>query len=250
MRKLLASVVVLVALLVLADFGTAAYAEYRISRELRDQLTLTADPDVRINGFPFLTQAVRGEYGSVQVQGNGVPVPDLGTVSLTAVLHGVRLPPGDVARGEVTDVVADAVDASVRIGATTLGQYLRIPDLRVSEPPGAASSGTEAPRRAVVLTGTVSLLGVQQELSVEAGLSMVDGAVVITATGLDLAAGGGSGSFTESVLDGLLSRFSVTLDPAALPFGITPTVVRADGSDLVVEGSGTDVTVVDGPTGR
>lgn len=250
MRKLLASLAVLVALLVLADFGTAAYAEYRVSRELRDQLALAADPDVRINGFPFLTQAVRGEYGSVQVQANGVPVPDLGTVSLTAVLHGVRLPLGDVARGEVTDIVADEVDASVRIGATTLGRYLRIPDLRVREPLRAVSSGTEAPRRAVVLTGTVSLLGVQQELSVEAGLSMVDGAVVITATGLDLAADGGPGTFTESVLNALLSRFTVTLDPAAVPFGITPTGVRADGSDIVVEGSGTDVTVVGGPTGR
>ena len=76
------------------------------------------------------------------------------------------------------------------------------------------------------------------------------GAVVVTATHLDLRADSSTSSLTESVVSGLLARLSVTLAPSAVPFGIVPTAVRAEGSEIVVVGTGTDVTVVGGKTGR
>lgn len=244
-KKLLGTLVVLLVLAVVADFGAAAYAEYRVSRELRSALSLSADPDVRINGVPFLTQAIGGDYRSVQIKAAGVPVPDLGQVTLTATLHGVRLPASQVISGDVHHVTADSVDASVRISATTLGQFLKIPDLTVSEPPDAKSGG--GPRRSITMTGTVDVLGLKQKLSVDATLSVVPGGAKVTATRLDLGANGGTGSFAEGLLGGLLSRLSVTIDASAIPFGIVPSTVSADGSDIVVSGNGTNVTIIDTP---
>lgn len=250
MRRLLVAVAVLAGLLLLADYGSAAYAEYRVSRELRASLSLTADPDVRINGFPFLTQALQGRYRSVDVSASGVPVTGLGHVTVEATLHGVRVPPSRVISGNVTSVVADSVDARVRVGATDLGRYLGVPDLEVSEPAPVAGAPTTAPGTTVVLTGTVAVLGVKQKVSVDATLSLsADGAVAITATHVDLGAGGGTPSLAQSVASGLLARLSVTLDPSTVPFGIVPTAVRADGSEIVVEGSGTNITVVGGKVG-
>lgn len=251
MRKLLAALVVLVGLALVADAGSAAYAEYRVSRELRSSLSLAADPDVRINGFPFLTQAAAGVYRSVDVRASAVPVSGFGEVTVEATLRGVRVPAAQVIAGSVSTVVADSVDARVRVGATDLGRYLGVPDLDVSEPPAVAGASTTAPRTTVVLTGTVDLLGLKKRVSVDATLSLTTaGAVAITATRLDLRAGGGTSSLTESVLSGLLARLSVTIDPSAVPFGIVPTAVRAEGSEIVVEGTGTGVTVVGGKAGK
>ncbi|UZJ25081.1 LmeA family phospholipid-binding protein [Rhodococcus antarcticus] len=248
MRKLVATVVVLVVVALLTDFGSAAYAEYRVSRELRSTLSLDADPDVRINGFPFLTQAVAGDYRSVDVRASGVPVAGFGEVTVEATLRGVRVPASDVVSGKVGEVVAASVEARVRIGATDLGRYLRVPDLEVSEPPRATGTSPDAPRTTVVLTGTVDVVGLEKKVSVDASLSLTAaGGVAVTATRLDLGADGGRSSLAESVVSALLARLSVTLDPSTVPFGILPTAVRAEGSEIVVAGTGTDVTVVRGP---
>ena len=249
MRRLVAAVVVLVGVALLADFGAAAYAEQRVSRQLRTSLSLGADPDVRINGFPFLTQAAAGDYRSVDVRASAVPVDRFGEVTVEATLRGVHVPASAVLSGDVGVVVADSVQARVRIGATDLGRHLGVPDLEVSEPPAAPgpAPATPAPRTTVVLTGTVDVLGRPARVSVDATLSLsAGGAVAVTATRLDPGASGGAPSLVESAVGALLARLSVTLDPSAVPFGITPTVVRAEGSEIVVQGTGSDVTVVGG----
>ena len=68
MRKLIIGIVFLLGLGLVADFGAAAYAEYRVSRELRTGASLESDPEVTFNGFPFLTQALGGKYKDVYVR--------------------------------------------------------------------------------------------------------------------------------------------------------------------------------------
>ena len=67
MRKLLITLVVLAVLLVAADFGLRAYAESRTADAVQTELGTSARPDVSIEGFPFLVNAVRGEYPQVVV---------------------------------------------------------------------------------------------------------------------------------------------------------------------------------------
>src|SRR5258706_2190528 len=92
MRRLVIALLVLVGLLVAADFGAAALAESAVSREMRQEIGLTDDPSVRINGFPFLTQALSGRYSSIDVDAQRLTVGRFKQVELTAHLEGVTAP--------------------------------------------------------------------------------------------------------------------------------------------------------------
>jgi len=92
-RKLIIAVLVIVALAVAADFGAAAAAEYTVAKQMRQQLHLAGDPSVRINGFPFLTQAVTGHYTAIDIEASGVSSDPLHDLDVQATLHNVDAPP-------------------------------------------------------------------------------------------------------------------------------------------------------------
>ena len=89
MRRLVIALLVLIGILVVADFGAAALAESAVSRQMRSQLSLADDPSVRINGFPFLTQAVSGQYSSVDVAAQRISVGQLQELGVRTQLRNV-----------------------------------------------------------------------------------------------------------------------------------------------------------------
>ena len=120
MRRLIITVLVLAAVLVAADFGAAALAESAVSRQMRGQLGLVDDPSVRINGFPFLTQAVSGEYPSIDVDATRIPYGTFKELEITAQLQGVVAPlPMLLGSGKKTIEVTRA-DGTVKIDAADL----------------------------------------------------------------------------------------------------------------------------------
>src|SRR5262245_66556662 len=81
-RRLVIALVVLLGLVVVADFVTAAIFEHEVSKRARDKFGLADDPSVRVHGFSFLLQAFSGEYdhGTVVAQ----------VVSVRVSVRGVR----------------------------------------------------------------------------------------------------------------------------------------------------------------
>ena len=67
MRKLVVAVIVLLVLLVGADFAARAYAESRTADAIRSEVGTDVTPDVSIEGFPFLWHAVQGSYPQVVI---------------------------------------------------------------------------------------------------------------------------------------------------------------------------------------
>lgn len=67
LRILLIVVVVLGGLFVAADRIAVSFAEDKAADELRSNENLPEQPDVSINGFPFLTQLASGELDDVQI---------------------------------------------------------------------------------------------------------------------------------------------------------------------------------------
>ena len=65
MRKFVITLVVLAVLLVAADFGLRAYAESRAADAINSELGRDVQPDVSIEGFPFLLHAIQGSYPEV-----------------------------------------------------------------------------------------------------------------------------------------------------------------------------------------
>lgn len=251
MRKLILGLAFVLAVALTADFGTAAYAEYRVSRALRDGGGLVSDPEVTVYGFPFLTQATEGRYGRVEIRAQDVPSDYVEKTTIEATLRDVRIPMSDLLDGSLQSVPMRQLDARVRIDATDLGQFLDIPDLEVSTPPADRSDGTGGSggsgittAGAVVLTGTVPIGPIDTTVSVTAELVLDGTSVSIVASDLYF---GPSGVPDFTVPDfakpAVLSVFTRTIDSQQLPFGIVPSSVYAEGGQVVVEGSAQDVTI-------
>ncbi|MCF3129256.1 LmeA family phospholipid-binding protein [Streptomyces olivochromogenes] len=89
--KFLTWTLTLACLATLADRWAVLYAEHRAADRLKDQLDLAAAPEVRIGGFPFLTQLAAGRLDSVTVTVPNVAAERVTLTRVTATAHDVRI---------------------------------------------------------------------------------------------------------------------------------------------------------------
>ena len=199
MRRLVIALLALVGVLVVADFGAAALAESAVSRQMRTQLALADDPSVRINGFPFLTQAVAGKYGSVDVDAQRISLGQLRELGVRAQLRDVQAPlPMLLGPGEKTLLVR-AAEGTVRIPANDVQRLLpgieklRIETLDEGALEKAVDDGADVsiadldPDEAVRLVGTSNLFGQSTEVTVIATLELVENRIRIVPQDIRLA---------------------------------------------------------------
>lgn len=255
MRKLIITVLVIVALAVVADFGAAAAAEYTIAKQMRQQLGLASNPSVQINGFPFLTQAVAGRYSSIDVQASGVSVDRLHDLDIAATLHDVEAPLSEVISGDLHSVRAAKVDGQVRIKDTDLGRAIGIEDLRIQQPsdaeikgmlpPGTPTSGSPPGNRAPIkMVATTDLAGQRTEIVGIGVIELRAGLVRITVNDVRLARDGmGAVGLPRVIRQTLLNTLSTDVKTGGLPFAATPTRVWVETGLLVVDGTATNVTL-------
>jgi len=175
----------------------------------------------------------------------------VGEVTVEADLRGVTVPFSDIVNGNVTQLPVDKLDGRMGINATDLGKLLDIPDLQVSSPPANKSDGTggsggtgASTAGAVVLTGTVAVGPIETAVSVQANLVLEGGQVKIVASNLYFGPEGKADFSIPAALEPVvLGLFSYTIDPQALPYGIQPSLVYAEGGRIVIEGSAENTTI-------
>lgn len=255
MRKLLITLLVLVGLVVAADFGAAAAAEYQVSKHLRSELELQADPSVRINGFPFVTQAASGTYSEIEVAASSVTVGPLTDVWVEATLSDVDAPVSALRSGSLASVEADRVEGRVRVQDKDLGRAIGIEDLRIQpasddeieELLGADGVAQRRDERAAVrMVATTDLAGERTEVIVIGLLELVEGVVLVTPTDVRLSTDEiGEVSLPSQIREPLLAAFDTEIDPGGLPFTATPTAVYVETGSVLVEGEARDVTFAD-----
>jgi hypothetical protein len=250
MKRLIVGLLVLVGLLVAADFGAAALAESAVSRQMRAQLGLPDDPDVRINGFPFLTQALAGTYSSIDVVADRLQVGDLQDVEVEAQLRDVEAPLSEVLGSGPKSLRVGAADGTARIGATDIERLLggSVDDLRIESLDSealatAVEDGADAtlagvdPDTVARLVGTTAVLGQDTEVAVIVALELVDGGTVRIVP-RDIRVGGPDApALPEAVQEPLRAQFTVSVDPGTLPLQVTPTSLRAQDGVLEISGS-------------
>ncbi|GAA2814790.1 DUF2993 domain-containing protein [Saccharopolyspora taberi] len=265
MKKLVITLVVVIGLFVAADFGAAAVAEYQVSKKMRTELRLAEDPEVRINGFPFLWQAAWGDYRDVRLSARSVQVGQLSEVGVEADLHHARVSAADVISGTADKVQVDEVVGRVKLKASDIARYIGITDLTINPAPkdalsgedsgGGEQSGGDSPsstvdrtRTVVQLDGSVNIAGENTQVKVIAVLSLLNGQLKIEPRKLDIVTGTyGEIPIPDVFEKAVLNRFNTSLDPGLLPFAVTPTAVGVETGALIVEGTARDVTL--GPDG-
>ena len=235
------------------DFGSAIYAEYRLARSVRHAAGLQWDPWVAILGFPFLTQARAHRYDEIEIRAAGVDHPVVGTASLESTLHGIDIADSSWLIPPDATLDVDKAESRIILDSTHVGRFMGIDDLLVEAPPqesndatgGTTESGISG-NRGLVFTATPKASGLDKRVSVAVDLSFADGddtTLILTATGILTGPGTADEPVPADKTSAVLSEFSDTLPGVELPFGITPTTAGARGSDLIIEGIATAVSV-------
>ncbi|MGW4465463.1 LmeA family phospholipid-binding protein [Micromonospora sp. NPDC004704] len=142
---LLILLLVLVAALVVADRYAVGFAEReiatRISQETARQGIKTGPPDVTVNGTPFLTQVIAGNYQSIVIVLRDVeaPVPD---VQATVALPELHVDARDIAASINTlrtgqgQVTAGTVNGTATISYDSVVKLIDQPGIRLREEGG------------------------------------------------------------------------------------------------------------------
>jgi hypothetical protein len=274
-RRLIIVLVVVVGLLVGADFGLAAFAEHTISQKAHDQLGLTQDPSVTIHGFPFTTQALGGDYSHITVYAAGVPVPaaQLRDVEINAELTDVTAPLSDLLAGNIKTIVIGKLQAQVTIKATDINRISpldKIKNLRI-EPSteeyvrtGKDSTDTtttttttttdangdpttDSSTAGIRISGDVQIAGQSVEIFCFAMITLNGDKVQITPTRLQFGNDKKTTVVSSAVQEALLPNFHAAIGTGGLPFKVTPTAVHVNSGSVTIKGTAKDVTFSGAP---
>ncbi|RSD19759.1 LmeA family phospholipid-binding protein [Amycolatopsis eburnea] len=270
-RRWVIALVVLVLLLVGADFGAAAFAEHMISQKAREQLQLSDDPSVTIHGFPFLTQALGGDYRHISVSAAGLPVADkLQDVAVNAELENVSAPLSDLTAGNTKSITIGELTGSVTIKAADLARLSpldKIKDLRIepsstdyvengdsgqSEPAPTTTTGADGQpvdesSTGVRISGHLQFAGKDLEIfcfaMIEADAK--GGTINFVPKRLQFGNDQETTVVPAAVQKALMPNFKASINTKDLPLSVTPTGVRVQSGSVTIKGEATNVSFAD-----
>lgn len=222
MRRLIGAIVVLVTLFVLADRLTVGYAQRQVAKSVQQTERLASEPSVKIRGFPFLTQLVRGRYSDVDVTVRGYQrAPAIPLEELDVHLRGARVPLAQI-RGTVSRVPVERVTATARIGYGAFGNA------------HAGLSFGYAGNNKVRVSGRVTVAGQPLRATATGRVRTVGNALSVVIDTVDPA--GAAGAAAREV-------FGVRTPLPALPFHFRLTSVRATPAGIELTGSADNVVL-------
>jgi hypothetical protein len=124
MRKVLVVfLILLVGGVIAADRIGVRMVQNEIGRKVAAQYDLPRQPEVTIHGFPFLTQAVGGEYDRIDVAVGDYTQQKVTVKDVRIEMHGVRAPLDQVTAGNTANVVVRTATASAIIPYELMRQY-------------------------------------------------------------------------------------------------------------------------------
>ncbi|MFI5806600.1 DUF2993 domain-containing protein [Streptomyces sp. NPDC051561] len=168
LRILLILGVILGGIFVAVDRLAVNYAESEVAAKVRTSQGLSAEPQIDIKGFPFLTQILAKELDQVDVTIEGVEASAEGKKlklgKMTAELHDVVL------SGNFSSATAASATGTAVISYADLTRAAGDKDVKV----GYGGNGK------VKVTGTVSVLGREISRSVNSTVALQDGGKAIS----------------------------------------------------------------------
>jgi hypothetical protein len=224
---------VVVGLGALADRGVAAVAANATADQIKIHEGLSERPDVTFRGFPFLTQAVRGDFRAVDVTVRDLEREGLTIDRIDAHLEGVKVDLGDAMAGRVTAVPVREGEATVRVTYGDLQSYL-------ASKPGNLRLVTKAGQ--VFVTTSIGIPGVGAvDVEGTPKVSVANRTIRVTVSNMRTA--DGRGGLTAALAAQAASRASFTVPLGKLPFGIDAASAAFTDTALVVEATAQGIVV-------
>lgn len=225
MKGLLITLVVLVGLAVVADRVGVGIAEKRVAEQIRSQGHLSGTPGVAITGFPFLTQAMAGNYTDVRISLTSADLGQPAGTSADISLRGVHVPLSDVLSGSVQRIPVDSVAGTATVSYALLSAKL------------GGDTTLRPEGSGLRITKTVHIAGFTLPLTA-AGTVRLSGNDLL----IDVQKASGVGVEVPSFLvDRVSNLLDLRYTIPALPFGLKLTSVKPgpDGVDVAVAATDT-----------
>lgn len=256
-RRLITGCVVFIGLLVGADYGAAALFEHQVAARVQAQFRLAGEPSVTVHGFPFLTQAVIGDYRRVTIDAAGLPVSEvLRDVRVHAELSGIHAPLRSLLSGSADQVSVARVDGELTVTAPDVqraierdrNEVVRVLTGFTVDPLPRPAGGTMPELNSttstfVRLCAQADIVGLPTSICVSATIRLVDDLIRFEPQELEIRNAQMVGRLPPVIQDQVLSAFATTLDPGDLPFQIEPTAVRVEPGNLTLSGTLRDVSL-------
>ena len=224
MRKLLIFLLILVLLVVGADFAGRAIAESKAGEAIGAKAGIA--PDVDIHGFSFLAQALPGNYSHITLTAADQRLGPVTGVLTTIDLYDVRLPLKDAIAGDVSSLTAGRAELHATIPAAVIGTAIGIPGLALD----LAGDGS------TVVTVPVTVAG--QTVTAKAALK-----IGVSGDNLHLVASALPGTPTVPGLGSVLGKLSLDLPLTDLPFTLTGASVTSRAGAVELSAQASNVTV-------
>jgi hypothetical protein len=224
LRRLVIALVVLVGLLALADRGLAMAAGNATADQIRVHEGLRERPDVRFRGFPFVTQAVHGNFRAVDVTARDVERGGLTIDRIDAHLEGVKVNLSKALKGRVVAVPVREGTATVRLTYGDLQTYL-------ANRPGKIRIAVREGQVVVISTFGVPGAG-QVEVEGTPTVKVSGDSIRVVVNNTKATVGGTRLSASLASQAGVRSSFTVPLKD--LPFGIRLESAKLTDDALVV----------------
>lgn len=227
----LAVLALLAAGVALSDRAIAALAERKASDALSAPLGHAVV--VRVIGTPFLPQALRGRYTSVEVTGS-LRVGEIVGATFVGYLTRVYLPLRDLLGRRVRELPCEHVEGRVVLPYGELARIARIPGLDLHFEGERLLASAALPIPDVPGFGPVPGIGQLARVSGEAVLTLRGaGEVWLRIRGVSVAGFG----LPDLVLSQLVPSLNVPIPLPPMPFGLRLDELRPTAGGLVVDGS-------------
>jgi LmeA-like phospholipid-binding len=154
MRKgLVIVLILLIGLVIAADRIGLVVAQDAIAKNVESQYHLDHKPEVKIKGFPFLTQALNGRYGEIDVNVGDFTQLGVHLTGTAVTLKGVDAPLSDALHNDPSGFVADTAISTATVPYA---------DVDKEAPRGMKVS---AEGKALKVRGPVTVLGVSRTVT-------------------------------------------------------------------------------------
>jgi LmeA-like phospholipid-binding len=223
MRKgLIVGLIVLIGLVIAADRIGLLLAQKAIAKTVASQYQLDHEPKVSIKGFPFLTQALGGQYREIDVTVGDVTEQGVRLSDATVELKGVTASVSDALNGDPSEMVADSATSTATVAYR---------DVDREAPRGMKVSAQDSALR---VRGPVTVLGLTRQITTTVTVTPAGRSVRVVPQKVDT---GGLG-----IPVGVVKRaFTFTVPVRGLPLGTRITDVQVLPDGLRVSATAHDV---------
>jgi hypothetical protein len=227
-RRLVVVLLLLLALAVVADRVTVRIAETAIAKQAQQSADLQTRPEVRIHGFPFLSQAVDGSYGRIDVTATDLDRGGVHVKELDATLHGVQVPLSDALHSEVESIPVSGIDATALVTYADLAHRSGLTGVTITPAEGG-----------VQVTARITVLGQTVRATADSRVSLRGGRIAVTARSVRVL-----GQSSPALVNALAGRLDLLVPVGTLPYGLRLTSLSAtpDGVRLTARSGPTVLT--------